>query len=411
MYRERAILHFNVTDFAVAVERAADSSLRRVPLLIAPLQAGRAVVYDMSEEAFQSGVRKGMPLHQASRMCRRAEIKPPRVELYQRAMRDFLKKVRHFSPMVEHGSADGHLFVDVTGTHRLFGPPPDIGWKIRKEVSRSLGIDPIWTLSANKLVAKVASRLVKPVGEYIVAAGEEEEFLAPLSVTLLPGVRPREMRRLEEFRMTRIGELAGLSRQELMVPFGDRGDFLYEASRGIDRSPVVAGACEELSCIQEHHFPDDTNDRAAVTAVVGWLAAQSGALLRRSKQEARRVGLRIVYSDGVTVVRQASRRVGTANDFVLREMALLALQRAWSRRVRIRSCFLVCDRLHRQSPQLSLFGLPPAKNSEKKKLLGAMDQIRNRFGARIIHAGGTVFGQDEKGLCSSAVHSVPGTMS
>ncbi len=390
MYRERSILHFNVADFAVAVERAADSSLRRLPLIIAPLQAGRAVVYDMSEEAFQSGVRKGMPLFQATRVCRRAAVKPPRIELYQRAMREFLKKVKRFSPLVEHGLADGHLFADVTGTHRLFGPAPDIGWKIRKEVGIHLGVDPIWTLSSNKLVAKVASRLVKPVGEYIVAAGEEEEFLAPLSIVLLPGVRPREMRSLMEFRITRIGELARLSRQELMVPFGNRGDFFYQASRGIDHSMVVQGACREASLDQEHHFSDDTNDRAQVTAAVGWMAAQAGAALRRNQQEARRVGLRIVYSDGATVTRQASRRIGTADDFVLRDMALLVLQRAWTRRTRLRSCFLVCDRLHRHSPQLSLFAAPSVERAGNGNVLGAMDQIRSRFGARSIRAGSTV---------------------
>ena len=63
--RERSVLHFNVADFAVAVERVDDCRLRQRPLLIAPLQAARAVVYDMSEEAYREGVRKGMPLRQA----------------------------------------------------------------------------------------------------------------------------------------------------------------------------------------------------------------------------------------------------------------------------------------------------------------------------------------------------------
>ncbi|MBN4064028.1 hypothetical protein JYT56_00770 [bacterium AH-315-I07] len=60
--QERAIIHFNVTDFAVAVERIKDSSLKHVPLIVAPAQASRALVYDMSEEAYKDGVRKGMRL-------------------------------------------------------------------------------------------------------------------------------------------------------------------------------------------------------------------------------------------------------------------------------------------------------------------------------------------------------------
>ena len=386
MLRERFILHFNVADFAVAVERVCDPMLRRRPVIIAPLQAARAVVYDMSEEAFQSGVRKGMPLFHAKKKCRDAVVLPPRVELYQRAMNDCHKRVKRFSPLVEHGIADGHLFVDVTGTHRLFGPPPDIGWKVRKEVSKDMGINPIWALSPSKLVAKVASRLVKPVGECIVAAGEEEDFLAPLPVSLLPGVYPLEMRRMQELNIFKIGQLAGFSRQDLMVPFGSRSDFFYETSRGVDLTEVICGVRQVASLSHEHHFGDDTNDRRLVQHVVGERAMKAGSELRQNGQEARRVGVAITYSDGSTVTRQASRRIGSSSDFVLRDMALLALKRAWSRRTRLRSCRLLCDRMHRCSPQLSLFSMEPEKK-DQKNILTAMDTIRHRFGETTIHLG------------------------
>ncbi|MEK6196516.1 MAG: DNA polymerase IV, partial [Deltaproteobacteria bacterium] len=125
--RERAVLHFNVADFAVAVERVADCCLRDRPLIIAPLKAPRAVVYDMSEEAYCEGVRKGMPLRQATRICRGAELLSPQVPLYQKAMQAFFKELQGYSPLIESGQADGHFFVDVTGTHRLYGPAPDVG--------------------------------------------------------------------------------------------------------------------------------------------------------------------------------------------------------------------------------------------------------------------------------------------
>lgn len=387
MWRERFIIHFNVADFAVAVERQSDTLLRRTPLIIAPLGAARGVVYDMSEEAFQSGVRKGMALFQARRRCPEAMVLPPRFELYQRAMHDCFKRVKRFSPLVEHGCTDGHLFVDVTGTHRLFGPPPDIGWKVRKEFARDLGIAPIWTLSPSKLVAKVASRLVKPMGEYIVAAGEEEAFLEPLPVSLLPGVQPREMRRLHELHIKKVGQLARLSREELTVPFGSRSSFFYESSRGIDHQEVVSGMRQSDAFSCEHNFDDDTNDRRQVRRIVGELAARAGTELRRRGQEARRIGLKIGYSDGVNTVRQASRRLGSSSDFVLRDMALLALDRAWQRRTRLRRCQLICDRLHRRSPQLSLPALEPVHKRSERDVLGAVDTICHRFGKNAIQLG------------------------
>jgi DNA polymerase-4 len=385
--RERAVLHFNVADFAVAVERVTDSSLRGRPLIIAPLQAARAVVYDMSEEAYGEGVRKGMPLRQATRICRGAELLAPRVSLYQKAMQAFLKELQSYSPLIEGGQADGHFFVDVTGTHRLHGPAPDVGWRVRRHVRTSLGINPIWTLGTSKLVSKVASRLVKPVGEYIVTAGDEAIFLAPLPIHLLPGISGKELQKLQEFRLTTIGALAKLNRQQLMVPFGSRCDYLHAASRGVDDSRVCKPATDTESIDYEHSFADDTNDQRQLEGVVATLVSRAGFQLRAQQQVARRVGIWLRYSDGGHVVRQASCRVGTSGDSLLHTLALTALHRAWTRRTRIRSCRLVCDRLQRQSPQLSLFPEPENRQLQQKKVTGAMDTLRRRFGHGVIGVG------------------------
>ena len=144
----------------------------------------------MSEEAYRSGVRKGMALTQATRVCRGAEVRRRGRSCTVGRWQNFLRQVRSYSPRLEYGSEDGHVFVDVTGTHRLFGPAMDVGLRVRRAVREQLGINPIWTLATSKLVAKVASRLVKPVGEYIVSAGDESDFLAPLPVSLLPGLAP-----------------------------------------------------------------------------------------------------------------------------------------------------------------------------------------------------------------------------
>jgi DNA polymerase-4 len=186
---DRAIIHLNVADFAVAVERAMDRRLCGRPVVIAPEGAERAAVYDMSEEAFQAGVRKGMALARAARRCRDACVLPPHPERYEQAMRALLQRALPFSPRIEAGENDGHLFIDATGTGRLLGPPMDVAWRLRREIRTHLGFAPIWSVAPNKLVAKVATRLVKPEGEYIVAAGEEQPFLAPPAPGTDPGHR------------------------------------------------------------------------------------------------------------------------------------------------------------------------------------------------------------------------------
>lgn len=384
---ERSVLHFNVADFSVAVERVVDLTLRSKPLIIAPLGASRAVVYDMSEEAFQDGVRKGMNLQQATRRCRRAVLLPPRFPLYQKAMTAFIKQAYNFTPIIEHGAGDGHLFLDITGTHRLLGPAPDIGLRLQREVRDQLRLHPIWTLATNKLIAKVASRLVKPVGEYIVAPGEEGEFLAPLPISILPGLNDKEKSKLHEFNLTSIGQLATLNREQLMIPFGKRCQFIYEISHGVDTSRVTAGNPATTRLSFEHTFADDTNDQKHVEGLVALLAGQLGQKLRQDKRTARRVGIWLTYSDGNRCVRQATQTRGTSSDLELTTLALLALTRAWTRRTRLRSCELCCDLFQPQSPQLQLFALESRKVQRHTSLMTAMDNIKERYGNTAILTG------------------------
>ncbi len=111
-----------------------------------------------------------MPLRRAAGMCRDAVILSLHPDRYERVMQALFKRALPYSPLVEMADGDGHLFVDATGTGRLFGPPMDVARRLCRKVRTDLGLDPIWSVAPNKLVAKIASRLVKPVGEYIVPA-------------------------------------------------------------------------------------------------------------------------------------------------------------------------------------------------------------------------------------------------
>jgi DNA polymerase IV len=384
---DRSIIHLNVTDFAVAVERICDSSLKKIPLLVAPAQAARALVYDMSEEAYQDGVRKGMRLDRARRYCRQAQVIPPRPALYRRAMAALVKRVFRYTPLVEQGEEDGHLFMDVTGTHRLFGPAPDIAWRLRKQLLQELDLDPVWSLASNKLVSKVASRMVRPFGEYIVGPGEEDAFLAPLPLSFLPGLKAEEIRMLADFNLLRIGQLAALSRQQLLVPFQKRGPYLYDASRGRDRTAVLPGKTGSDRISREHVFADDTGSCDELQSAITACVHEIGRDLRRKGMCGQRMGICLTYSDGRNSVRQATQKGGTDNDFLLRGLALTALGRAWKRRVRVRSLVLICDRLVSRSRQQTLFVMSSKREQQQEKIMTAMDTVCSKYGNGALYLG------------------------
>jgi DNA polymerase IV len=386
---DRAIIHLNITDFAVAVERIRDSSLREVPLIVASGQAAktRTLVFDMSEEAYQDGVRKGMQLNLARKYCRQAQVITPRPALYRKAMAALVKRVVYYTPLVEQGEEDGHLFMDVTGTHRLFGPAPDIAWRLRKQVLNDLGLDPVWSLASNKLVSKVASRMVRPFGEYIVGAGEEDAFLAPLPLSMLPGVKAEEIQILEDFNLRRIGQLAQLTRKQLLVPFHKRSAYLYDASRGRDRTAVVPGKTKNDQIAGEHTFEEDTGTYSEVQSALTMLVHGIGRDLRCKGMLGQRMGICLIYGDGKKTYRQATKKGGSDNDFLLRSMALTALDKAWGRRIRVRSCALTCDRLVPRSGQQTLFVMQSHREQQQEKIMTAMDKVCSRFGDESICLG------------------------
>jgi DNA polymerase-4 len=388
--RERSIIHINVADFAVAVERLVDSRLRGRPVIIASGGSARAAVYDMSEESYQNGVRKGMALGLALRRCRNAIVLPPHPARYERAMTRLVKHALPFSPLIEMTDHNGHLFIDVTRTRKLFGPPPDVAWRIRKTVRTDMDFDPIWSVAPNKLVAKVATRVVKPAGEYIIGAGEEEDFLKPLPVHLIPGIEREDLKRFREFNLTRAGHAANLSMGQLNVIFGKHSRSLYDAVRGIDQSSVLPVGQKQPTISADHEFGNDTNHVAVVEGTLYRLVERAGADLRKLRLTARRIRVALDYSDGRRIIRQVVVNPATANDFRLFVLAKTALERSWTRRVGIRHLRLIFDRLTYPPAQMKLFVEDKKENKMSDTLIFALDAIRHRFGFNTIRVGRTL---------------------
>lgn len=384
---DRSIIHLNVADFAVAVERLADRQLAGRPVIIAPEGAVRATVYDMSEEAYRDGVRKGMPLRRARRLCPKARILAPHTARYEQAMTDLLRQSLPYSPLIEPGEDDGHLFVDVTGTSRLFGPPVDVAWRLRREAKASLGLAPIWSLASNKLVAKVASRLVKPLGEYIVAPGDEADFLSPLPVWLIPGIEGQDLIRLREFNLTRVCQVTALTPNHLAVALGARSRFLADALRGVDPTPVLPLNQRPPRVVLDYTFGTDTNTPALVEAALYRLAERAGRNLRQMGRVARRIRLSVDYSDGRRCTRQRRVEPATANEIALFPFARQTLHLAWSRRVRMRHLRLIVDRLAYPPAQMPLFDTDRQTTERQDYLVAVMDRVRNRFGTNAVRFG------------------------
>ena len=380
--KPRSIIHVNIADFAARIETSLCPSLKGSPVVIAPQGAPRAVVYDMNEAAFQEGIRKGMPLSHVMHRHRGIPILPPRFNRYELAMKEIRKHGLAYTPAVESGIGDGHLFLDITGTGRLYGPPPDVAFRLKKAIKKVFGLDPIWSLATSKLVAKVASRIVKPLGEYIVAPGEEAEFLDPLPIKILPGLSREEINTITRFNLVTISQVRRLTPAQLSIPFAGRAGHIHKLLQGQDLDPVTPAPGPGLTA--DHEFPTDTNDTDDLKAALSRLTDRIGLGLDRRKCHARQISMSISYSDGVRH-KTSLPCTPTGSPFLFKQTWDLFLKTC-KRRVRIRHLALSCLTVPAAPVQADLFQRPDrnVKKTKTSKTAKAVNKIRTRFGATAV---------------------------
>ena len=382
----RDVIHIDVTDFPIAVERVLEPRLRQRPVAVAIQTAARSLVYVASSEARANGVYRGMPLQQALRNCPDLTVLPPNEELYFRATSAILHILGRFTPVIEP-LRFGHAYLDMTGSGKLFGGVKDAAAKALREIRQRLSLDANAGVASNKLVSKVATDVVTVAGKRRdlcdVRHGYEERFLAPLAIGYLPGVRKPVRRQLRDLNVRIIRELAVIPVESLQMVFGRFGILLHQRAHGIDNRPVQPPKrAPEIA--EQETLDQDSNDFYLLRAIAHRLLARAARRLRLQQFRAARLVIDIRYSDYKENTVQ--RRIQPTD--IETELAAVvddALDRAVNRRVRVRKITLrLCD-LTRAPLQLSLFD--EGGDPRMKALTAAMDKIRDRFGDQAIRFG------------------------
>lgn len=369
------ILHVNAVGLMAAVEEGKDPGLRRRPFVIAREGVARSVVLDLSPEAHREGLRRGMFLALAQRRIPGLAVRPPRPELYRAADEALWRIAMDFTPLVER-SGQGHLFIDLAGTTRLNGPPQDATQRIRKRILEETGVNPSLALASNKTAAKVATRVFRPAGFAALLPHEESQIVRLQPVDLLPGVGPALKERLSLLEIECIGGLADLELFEARA-LGPRGPDLVHRARGVDDSPVNPEPPERRRLQAGIVLEPDSASRDELRLRLGALAASLGFAARREGLGSRRATVRLSYADGSDSSASARGARLAARDDEIAVLALGALDRAFSRRVRVRKVSLELSEFGAGGPELDLF--EPA-GTKSERLQGALDKMHGKYG-------------------------------
>ncbi len=388
MSMEREILYLKVPSFPLAVEQLRDASLRGKPAAICTTGPGRTLLQAVSAEARRHGLFKGMLRQEALRACPGLRLLPPNPERCVRITNLLLGLLSAYTPLVEP-ARPGALFLDLSGTRRLFGPARDLAWKVRKEIRDRVGLEPRLGLAANKLLSRIATRVIPESGLCDVFPGGERHFLEPLDVTVLPALHaPACTERVRELNIEKVSHLLPIRLPALQLAFGRHGPAIYRQARGLDASPVRAPS-RSPRITEEETLPEETNEDALLFAVLRGLAEEAGRRLRRMKATAGRMELEIEYADAVPARRASRLRPPTCLDNPLFETAGRLLELAAGRRVRIRRITIHCTQIAVEPEQTKLFpdDVLFSLSRREQALQHALDEIRERFGIKAIGRG------------------------
>lgn len=385
--KERHIIHLHVPAFPIAVARSGEPGLRARPVVVAPIHRERAVVFSVSSEARQEGIFPGMALGQARKRCPGLAVIYPDPARTECACRHLSEVVSSYTPLWEP-DRPGNVYLDLTGTERLWGKARDTAQRLQREINRRLRLPAAVGVAENKLVSGIASRILSAEEVREVQPGNEAAFMAPLKVGMVPGIdRAQQKTLLEELNITRVRQLVVLDAPNLKLIFGIQAAVVRQRALGIDPTPVYAKADTPVVSEEVTLAPDENDDHALRGALYR-LVEHGACRLRAQALFPRRAMLLIRYADQQESRRQVRLPLPSFWDFELYAPLENLFLRACARRVRVRFLKLwFWDLSSRLQP--SLFPQIAPGTERKSRMIRAMDQIRGRYGEEAIWVGRT----------------------
>lgn len=376
---ERDILHLSIPAFPIALARVSDSSLREWPVAVVPGHSERALLQCVSTEARAEGVHEGMSVYHARRFCPSLILLPPDPELVGRGMQAIQELSGRYTPILEP-AAPGRLFLDLTGSRRLFGPGRDAAARLEREIEKGLRLSGSVGVAGNKLVSRIAAGYLEKPGVCDILRGSERSFIAPMPVSVLPGVgKAREIQLLQDLNLRQVEEVAALSVAQLRLALGPFAPLLHQRACGVDPSPVQPPKrSQEIS--EESFLSAEENDDVLLMAELCRLVEGCGLRLRRLGKGAGKLTLTLMYADGVTeqgFVQLASPQNLDLPLFAVAEDLFL---KSCRRRVRLKGMRLACGRLGDEKIQLDLFADEPVASPHAGALQEALDCLRGKYG-------------------------------
>ncbi|HCB1738698.1 TPA: DNA polymerase IV, partial [Serratia marcescens] len=190
-------------------------------------------------------------------------------------------------------------YLDVTDSPQCNGSATLIAQEIRQAIADELNLTASAGIAPIKFLAKIASEINKPNGQYVITPAQVPAFLQQLPLSKIPGVGKVTAKRLEEVGLITCADVQQYDLAQLLKRFGKFGRVLWERCQGIDRREISSERLRKSVGV-ERTLAEDIHDwEDCETLIIDKLYPELEMRLRKVKPDLHiaRQGVKLKFQD------------------------------------------------------------------------------------------------------------------
>ena len=365
-----SIVHLDADAFFVSVEQALNPELCGKKVAVGGRERG--IISSASYEARACGVYTPMPSAQALRVCPDLILISHSSGRYGEFSRRMFDICETLTPIVQRNSIDeGYLDLAPCG----FRTADEIERRVRalqQRIRDELKIPASFGVAANKLTAAIASKARKPRGFTVVPPGGEASFLAPLPISVLPGVGKKSEVRLAEQGIKFVADLFIRTESELSSLFGRDWREVLTMARGEDDRPVETVREDAKSYSTQETFGHDISSFAEIERIAKRMIDELLPTIRADGKRVRTMTVKVRYPGMENST--CGRSLAEASDLEEPFYPLVRplLREAWALRKPLRLVSIRFSGVEQGAAQLEMFG---QSDEKKRRLASVLDRL------------------------------------
>lgn len=385
--REKVILHMDGDAFFVACEIAKNPSLKGKPVVTG---RERGIVSAFSYEAKALGITRAMPIYRVKKDFPEIIILSSDYKAYMEYSKKMFDIVRRYADDVEEYSID-ECFADLTGLDKsLKMSYLEIAERIQQEVERELGLSVTIGLAPNKVLAKVASKWVKPRGLTVITKETATDFLENFSIEKVWGIGPRSAENLKRKGVLTAYDFRKKEERWVLSQFSKPYHDIWLELNGKTVMKLNPETKNEYSSIQKTQtFHPATNDKVFLLTELSNHIEDACNKARQHDLTPKKISFFLKNQKLEYFYCSFTLSTPTNVPEVIIKLVYEKIYEIYKGGVMYRATGVTLQNLmHNNATQMDLFG-ETAKVDKLESIYKQLDALEEKFGKRVVHLAST----------------------